>query len=1018
MNYKIKFGLALTGHVLTDENKDNFQKLRSILQTFGRATGVRGILWQQGESDCGLYAGRQAAGLSSYYLADYETGLSNLIKWSRKAVTGSETNASLNWFVSKTSLITATNTVNWTSGDPSSTNLSCAAGRIIFTKRLESNGLRAKQPSVSAINLGNVFQGIDSDFWKECYRSSYQRIHFSGNEKGTANDEDGLIKMANGWHDIIFNPNGTYKNTSVQNNMVLGNALLALAVTDNTPSDNADGNYRLTAPSGYSKYFWVKDNQGIYDVSACNCPTKDISAITGTPEYWTCYVSNANDVDANFGWDLPDLSVTQTFISRNTTDAINRGLRFSTNGITFPANPIDKQVTVISNSVVWDVLSKPAWTTTNTNLGGFGETPLRITVQANTTGADRPGEIKLRDRALIIPDQTLSITQYAPTSGGGNCSQTNLSTLTPTNPEYENGVNIWSGWGSKHNNQSVEGNALQVGGYQPVTGTGIGVHAGSRLVYNLGGQYGTFGGSVGRDDEADNCGCGDQKLQFIIKVDGVTKFTSLLLGTTDVKQAFNVDIAGKSTLELLVNDGGDNYYGDHADWLDAILYCGAAPTCNITPPTTGAAPAPINAGGSATLTANCATGSVTWSTGAVANSITVSPTVSTSYTAKCVSGSCESSTISIGVTVNSGGCGISDGMFLGTWYPNNVESYSLIVRSFNGSYWLTQRISTNPDAFVVRGSAMMQRSDVVLANGSYANMISCFAWIYSNYGNLQVPDSQTFPTPSGYTLYYSQDGTPYYQTSGAPPSCTNTDLSNNWSYASSDYNAPPKINAKHDNSTPIRINNTNFAKGIGTHANSEIIYTLGSHNFTNFKASVGRDFGSYSCGCGGQTIVFKVYDNSTGALIGGPITKGINQDATDMTVPITGISSIKLVVEDGGDAFYGDWADWGNARLTCANNNLREGFQQAIPEETIEGLSIFPNPTNDKLTTKFSLAEAAKISFDIVDLQGRNLDSYQYKGEAGLHTFIIDVSKLNEGSYILRGMLGNKLEIRKFVVER
>ena len=79
---------------------------------------------------------------------------------------------------------------------------------------------------------------------------------------------------------------------------------------------------------------------------------------------------------------------------------------------------------------------------------------------------------------------------------------------------------------------------------------------------------------------------------------------------------------------------------------------------------------------------------------------------------------------------------------------------------------------------------------------------------------------------------------------------------------------------------------------------------------------------------------------------------------------------------------------------------------------------IFPNPTNDKLTTKFSLAEASNVSFEIVDMQGRNLADYNYKGEAGLHTFIIDVSKLHTGSYLLRGLLGSKLEVKRFVVER
>jgi hypothetical protein len=539
----------------------------------------------------------------------------------------------------------------------------------------------------------------------------------------------------------------------------------------------------------------------------------------------------------------------------------------------------------------------------------------------------------------------------------------------------------------------------------------------------------TLGPKLDIDDEADNCNCGTQKVQFKVYVDDVLQFTSPLMGTTDAAYPHpnqapqSINVVGANTLRLEVNDGGDNLYGDHADWLDAILYCGSPPSCTVAPPAptnVSASPSAIIAGSSSTLAATCATGVVTWSTGA-GNTITVSPTSSTTYTAKCVSGTCPpSGIVSVGVTVSTGSCSVvTDGLVMGTWNINS-QSYPLVARFFNGQYWLTQRNGTNPDNFVVRGSEMLQRSDVSLVNSSYSGLIACFAWQYSNNGGLAGPTN--FSTPSGYTLYYSQDGTPYYQVSGVQPSCTNTDLGNG-SYASAAINPPPKVNAKQDGTTPIKINTTSYTKGIGTHAFSEIIYTLGNHNFTNFKASVGRDFASYGCNCGGQTVVFKVYDNTTGTLIGGPVIKGINQNATDMTVPISGVSSLKLVVEDGGDNNWGDWADWANARVECPNNNLRQGVEQMLQEETIQGLEIFPNPTNDKLTVKFSLPESSKISFDIVDMQGRMLagdvpQNYQYKGESGIHTFIMDVSKLNVGSYLLRGVLGTKLEVKKFVVER
>jgi hypothetical protein len=523
------------------------------------------------------------------------------------------------------------------------------------------------------------------------------------------------------------------------------------------------------------------------------------------------------------------------------------------------------------------------------------------------------------------------------------------------------------------------------------------------------------------DDEVDNSCGATQRIRFVIKGDNSTLFTSSDMGPTSPAETFNVSVSGYSTLELIVEQL-DNNACDHADWLDPTLYCGAAPSCTTAPPmptNVTASPATINSGSSSTLSATCAVGTPNWSTGVASNSITVSPTSTTNYSVTCVNASCPpSNQVNIGVIVNTGACSaVTNNLVMGTW---NVTGHQLVARYFNNQYWLTQRIGTNPDAFVVRGSGMLQRNDVSLTNGSYYNVVGCFAWQYSNWGSLQNPSISTFTTPAGYSVGYEPDGTIFYTATtggGTGNNCTNTYVTNAWASATIGYGTNPKIGLRHDGGAMV-IGGTNYTQGIGTHAASEIVYTFSNNPYAYFKADVGRDAGANGCNCGGQTIIFKVYNHTTGELIGGPISKTINQGASDMTVPITGLSAIRLVVEDGGDGNYGDWANWGNARFTCTNNNARQVAEQIPTEESIKGLEIFPNPTNDKLTTKFSLAEASKVSFDIVDMQGRKFESYQYVGEAGNHTFIIDVSKLNLGSYLLRGVVGNKLEIKKFVIER
>lgn len=558
-----------------------------------------------------------------------------------------------------------------------------------------------------------------------------------------------------------------------------------------------------------------------------------------------------------------------------------------------------------------------------------------------------------------------------------------------------------------------------VGGY--TTQNGIGTHANSTIKYNLGGQYSTFSGSVGRDDEADNCGCGTMKVQFIIKADGATLFTSSLLGTTDARQAFSVNVSGKNNLELIVNDGGDNFYGDHADWLDAILYCGTPPTCTTAPPTpTGvtSSPSSISSGGSSTLSATCSTGSVVWNTGVTANSITVFPTVTTNYNAKCVSGTCPASnTVSVGVTVSTGACSaVSNGLVMGTWQVNGQQ---LVARFFNGQYWLTQRAGTNPDVFVVRGSGMLQRSDVTLINSAYYNLVGCFGWTYSDYGSLQNPSSTTFPTPSGYSLSYSEGGTMIYTANsggGGGGTCVDTYVANNWVSATIGDGSGPKIGQNYQGGT-MNINGTTYSQGIGTHAGSEIVYNLGSHSYANFKASVGRDISSYSCNCGGQTIVFKVYNHATGALIGSstnnPVTKGINQSASDIVVPIAGISSIRLVVEDGGDQIWGDWADWGKARFTCAGSNFRE--TEAIIEEWFW---VSPNPNNGKFVAKVMLKAAQSVQLYLSDIQGNVIKDYTFVGKEGENSFEMSLSNIQDQIYNLHCQAGELSSSKRVVIEK
>ena len=121
-------------------------------------------------------------------------------------------------------------------------------------------------------------------------------------------------------------------------------------------------------------------------------------------------------------------------------------------------------------------------------------------------------------------------------------------------------------WGEPHANQSVEGHTLSIGG-QTFT-NGLGTHATSEFIIEVGGRAVTFSAMVGIDDEV-----GTGKGSVVFKVLGDTSqilWESKELHRGDAPVVVSVDLAGVKQLTLVV-DGGDSIDFDHADWGDAKL---------------------------------------------------------------------------------------------------------------------------------------------------------------------------------------------------------------------------------------------------------------------------------------------------------------------------------------------------------------------------------------------------------------------------------------------------------------
>ena len=138
-----------------------------------------------------------------------------------------------------------------------------------------------------------------------------------------------------------------------------------------------------------------------------------------------------------------------------------------------------------------------------------------------------------------------------------------VSDLTP--------VSAVNGWGAIQKDMSIDGQALKLRG--STYSKGLGAHANSQVVYNLGGACNSFQAGVGVDDETGGYG----SVVFKVVADGVTLYQSGVLTGTSAAQNVFVSVAGRSQLTLIADNAGDGIDYDHADWASARLTCSSPP---------------------------------------------------------------------------------------------------------------------------------------------------------------------------------------------------------------------------------------------------------------------------------------------------------------------------------------------------------------------------------------------------------------------------------------------------------
>ncbi|HOD51398.1 MAG TPA: alpha-galactosidase [Candidatus Hydrogenedentes bacterium] len=123
--------------------------------------------------------------------------------------------------------------------------------------------------------------------------------------------------------------------------------------------------------------------------------------------------------------------------------------------------------------------------------------------------------------------------------------------------------------------------------------------------------------------------------------------------------------------------------------------------------------------------------------------------------------------------------------------------------------------------------------------------------------------------------------------------------------ARQDYREPTPDVSCHTR-TPLRIGGETFEKGIGAHANGEIILSLAG-GFSRFVAQVGIDNNEDTKGERGSARFLVRVDDEV--RFESPVCRGGDAPVL-VEVPLNGAKRLELIVRDAGDGYTYDQADW------------------------------------------------------------------------------------------------------------
>jgi hypothetical protein len=366
------------------------------------------------------------------------------------------------------------------------------------------------------------------------------------------------------WYSGCFRFEGNNHNVNISYNNILNNSGPGVAVDSNgVPGDNSgfvvNFNNITNNATNYKVRIGVVYNQSVYD-----------GGFDARNNYWGSSTGPSGDGPGTGDGVYGNAYKTGNWIVAKGGSELFSPWSATSNSTTIPSLPsAPSNLAAVINSttqvtLTWAGGANATGIKVERSLDQNNWTPLD-TVLGNTTSY-----LDNTVSAGVTYFYRVRATNSVGDSANSNVAIANVpaSTLPST---YLSDIN-WSsatvGYGTIQKDHSIAGNTLSLG--NKTYAKGIGTHASSTIIYQLGGAYSTFQSDIGIDAEEDVKGTGH--VEFVVIGDGKTLYDSGVIVNDNVKTV-TVDVSGVKTLTLQALPGvsGSIDY-DHADWAGATLY--------------------------------------------------------------------------------------------------------------------------------------------------------------------------------------------------------------------------------------------------------------------------------------------------------------------------------------------------------------------------------------------------------------------------------------------------------------